>query len=323
MARPMVASSVTPALSFKNLLGSLRLNISGDNGTKITKIVLTATSGSNLTGKFSVDLAYEDTPMIEWTSEASSTLTVDLGSQGIELKEAGTPVDVLLPAASYGGFAVTIYDTKNGVMLNEKLPAIDIPSGETVSTDVTYEPGTEQVVYLKAKVEKAADGSDFIWNSGSSIYVNGEPIILYRGEGTADGEFGPCLQADSYYASTSNASIDGISGTQMRVNIPAKQEYGASLTTLNPAAATSTSTDLNFRYVAGVVKLTVSGPHAVRTIELQGKNNRRLAGDSLSMPTPRNRSPSIAENRAFPSSRDTTSVSYCLQATTAKASTLY
>lgn len=59
--------------------------------------------------------------MIEWTSEASSTLTVDLGSQGIELKEAGTPVDVLLPAASYGGFAVTIYDTKNGVMLNEKL----------------------------------------------------------------------------------------------------------------------------------------------------------------------------------------------------------
>lgn len=129
--------------------------------------------------------------MIEWTSEASSTLTVDLGSQGIELKEAGTPVDVLLPAASYGGFAVTIYDTKNGVMLNEKLPAIDIPSGETVSTDVTYEPGTEQVVYLKAKVEKAADGSDFIWNSGSSIYVNGEPIILYRGEGTADGEFGP------------------------------------------------------------------------------------------------------------------------------------
>uniref|UniRef100_UPI003FD75449 hypothetical protein n=1 Tax=Alistipes putredinis TaxID=28117 RepID=UPI003FD75449 len=281
MARPMVASSVTPALSFKNLLGSLRLNISGDNGTKITKIVLTATSGSNLTGKFSVDLAYEDTPMIEWTSEASSTLTVDLGSQGIELKEAGTPVDVLLPAASYGGFAVTIYDTKNGVMLNEKLPAIDIPSGETVSTDVTYEPGTEQVVYLKAKVEKAADGSDFIWNSGSSIYVNGEPIILYRGEGTADGEFGPCLQADSYYASTSNASIDGISGTQMRVNIPAKQEYGASLTTLNPAAATSTSTDLNFRYVAGVVKLTVSGPHAVRTIELQGKNNRRLAGDGM------------------------------------------
>lgn len=112
MACPMVASSVTPALSFKNLLGSLRLNISGDNGTKITKIVLTATSGSNLTGKFSVDLAYEDTPMIEWTSEASSTLTVDLGSQGIELKEAGTPVDVLLPAASYGGFAVTIYDTK-------------------------------------------------------------------------------------------------------------------------------------------------------------------------------------------------------------------
>lgn len=37
------------------------------------------------------------------------------------------------------------------------------------------------------------------------------------------------------------------------------------------------------------------------------------------MPTPRNRSPSIAENRAFPSSRDTTSVSYRLQATTAKA----
>ena len=67
----------------------------------------------------------------------------------------------------------------------------------------------------------------------------------------------------------------------MRVNIPAKQEYGASLTTLNPAAATSTSTDLNFRYVAGVVKLTVSGPHAVRTIELQGKNNRRLAGDGM------------------------------------------
>lgn len=281
MVRPMVASSVTPALSFKNLLGSLRLNISGDNNKKITKIVLTATSGNNLAGKFSVDLAYESSPTIEWSSEASSTLTVDLGSQGIELKKTGTPVDVLLPAASYGGFTVTIYDTENGVMLNKKLPAIDIPSGETASTDVTYEPGTEQVVYLKAKVEKAADGSDFIWNLGTSIYVNGEPVLLYSGEGTSEAEFGPCLQADSYYASTSNSSINGISGTQMRVNIPAKQEYGASLTALNPAVATSTSTDLNFRYVAGVVKLNVSGPHAIRKIELLGKDNRRLAGDGM------------------------------------------
>ena len=44
------------------------------------------------------------------------------------------------------GFVGNNIRSKNGVMLNEKLPAIDIPSGETVSTDVTYEPGTEQVV---------------------------------------------------------------------------------------------------------------------------------------------------------------------------------
>lgn len=68
----------------------------------------------------------------------------------------------------------------------------------------------------------------------------------------------------------------------------------------------------------------------MRTIELQGKNNRRLAGDgminmtasdfALSLNADASKSITVnCGNRAFPSSRDTTSVSYCLQATTAKA----
>ena len=268
--------------------------------------------------------------MIEWTSEASSTLTVDLGSQGIELKEAGTPVDVLLPAASYGGFAVTIYDTKNGVMLNEKLPAIDIPSGETVSTDVTYEPGTEQVVYLKAKVEKAADGSDFIWNSGSSIYVNGEPhyIVPWRRNGRRrirplpPSRFMLCIDIQCFdRRHKRNADAREHSGKTGIRRIPDNPQPGRSNFHVHRP---------NFRYVAGVVKLTVSGPHAVRTIELQGKNNRRLAGDGMinmtasdfALSLNADASKSITVNcgkSGVPSSRDTTSVSYCLQATTAKA----
>lgn len=280
MERPMVASAATPVLSFMNLLGTLRMNISGDSGKTLTKIVLAA-SDNSLAGKYTVDLNYDQTPVIEWGSEASATLTVDLG-EGVALGESGAAVDILLPAAAYDGFTVSVYDSEKGMMLNAKLPSVEVPRGEQVDVDLLYDPAQEtSEVYLKAGVEKAADGTDHVWKSGASIFVNGEPVLLYSGEDTAEGEFGPCLSAENYYASTSSASIDGVSGTKMKVNIPVKQEYGAPLTALNPAAAASTSNSLDFRYIAGVVTLKVSGPHVLQTVELQGKNNRRLAGNGM------------------------------------------
>ena len=72
---------------------------------------------------------------------------------------------------------------------------------------------------VTATVEKAADASDYIWNAAYPLYINGVPALIVKGENTSVAEFGPVKAADKYYASTSSASANGLSGTQMRIKI--------------------------------------------------------------------------------------------------------
>ena len=274
MAYPMVASNGAPNLLFKNVLGTVRMSISGTASVK--KVVLTS-FGAKISGDGTVSMNYTGNPELKMSADASNVVTVDLGT-GVALP---ADVDVALPAALYEGFMVTIYDAEGGAMTGKEISSLEVKRGEVVSTEVAYAKDEAAPVYVTASVEKAADGSDYVWSAAYPLYVNGTPVQAVTGEGTSTAEFGPVKKADMYYASTSSASANGLSGTQMRTKISKDQPYQASLAVLNPAAGKSAGETLELKYLAGVVTVEVTGPHMIREVVLKAEGNRRLAGNGV------------------------------------------
>ena len=272
--QPMVASNGNANLSFKNLLGTLRLNISGQ-GTIRRAVVSCPTTP--IAGEGSASLDFSGAPILDIASDGSRSITVDLG-EGVVLP---AEVELVLPAMSYSGFAVTLYAADDQIMSAKTLSAMDIRRGEVVSAEVEYEPDGEAPIYLTATLEADATGVANSWTAASTLYVNGTPAQLAGGQGTATGEFGPVSTAEVYYASTSSASVNGLSGQTMRVTIPTTQRYAATLSTLNPAVGKSTTNNIELSYLAGVVSVDVVGPHVLRDITLSGVNNRRLSGSGV------------------------------------------
>ena len=280
---PMVASNGNTSLVFKNLLGTLRLAIEG-NGS-ISRVVLNALD-SEIAGDATVDMNFVGAPALTIGANATRTITIDLG-RAITLP---AEVDVTLPAKTYSGFSLTVYGSGEEVMSGYSISATEVIRGAVQVVDVEYVPSSEKPTYVTASVEADVDGAAYTWNSASVLYVNGVPASLVGGQGTTTGEFGPISIADTYYASTSSASANSLSGQTMRIAIPTTQRHNAAISTINPAVAKSTTNTLDLTYLAGVIEVKVSGPHALRQISLAGKNNRRLAGSGvvdMSTNTPR------------------------------------
>ena len=281
--QPMVASNGNTSLVFKNLLGTLRLAIEGSGS--ISRVVLSALD-SEIAGDATVDMNFVGAPALTIGANATRTITIDLG-RAIALP---ADVDVVLPAKTYSGFSLTIYGSGEEVMSGYSIPATEVIRGAVQVVDVEYVPSSEAPTYVTASVEADVDGAAYTWNSASVLYVNGVPASLVGGQGTTTGEFGPISIADTYYASTSSASANGLSGQTMRIAIPTTQRHNAAISTINPAVAKSTTNTLDLTYLAGVIEVKVEGPHALRQISLAGKNNRRLAGSGvvdMSTSTPR------------------------------------
>ena len=274
MPYPMVASNGAPTLLFKNILGTVRFSISGTASVK--KVVLTSL-GAKISGDGSVSMNYTGNPELKMSADASNVVTVDLGT-GVSLP---AEVEVALPAALYEGFMITVYDADGGAMTGKEIPSLEVKRGESVSVEVAYEQDEEAPVYITASVEKAADGSDYVWSAAYPLYVNGTPVQVVNGEGTTTAEFGPVKKADMYYVSTSSASASGLNGSQMRTKISKDQTYQTSLAFLNPAAGKSAGETVELQYLAGVVTVEVTGPHMIREVVLKAEGNRRLTGNGI------------------------------------------
>lgn len=271
---PMVASNGNTKLVFKNLLGTLRLSLSG-SGT-VTRLVLSSFDTA-LAGHGVADMNFAGAPALEIAADGSRSVTVDLG-QGVTLP---ADVDVVLPAMTYSGFTLTAYGTNDEIMSGYSISTTEVLRGDVQLVNVAYAPDTEAPTYITATVENDVDGNPYIWNANSVLYINGVPAALAGGQGSANGEFGPVSTADIYYASTSSASANGLSGQSMRIAIPATQRYNMAIAAINPAVAKSATNNLSLNYLGGVATVKITGPHALRQVSLMGKNNRRLAGSGV------------------------------------------
>lgn len=274
MIRPMVASNGNTKLVFKNLLGTLRLSLSGSG--VVNRVVLSSLDTA-LAGHGVANMDFAGAPQLEIANDGTRSITVDLG-QGVTLP---ADVDVVLPAMTYSGFVLTVYGANDAIMSGYTISSTEVLRGDIQMVNVNYEPDTEVPTYLTATVENDAEGNPYTWTAASMLYVNGTPTQIAGGQGTANGEFGPVSSAEVYYASTSSASANGMSGQTMRIAIPTTQRYNAALATINPAVAKSTTNNLSLNYLCGVATVKITGPHILRQVTLAGKNNRRLAGSGV------------------------------------------
>lgn len=278
--QPMVASANTPNLVFKNVMGELVLNIEG-NGT-IKKATVSSLDAA-LAGEGTIDLNFAGSPKLKLSDSGSRSVTYDAG-EGVALP---AEIAVALPAATYSGFVVTLYGADDEIMSGVEISATEILRGETTEVNIAYEPDAVPPTYVTATMEADAFGAAHAWNSSSVLYVNGTPVQVADAE---KGEFGPAATAELYIASTSSTSVNGVSGTTMRVSLPTTQGVNAQYAAINPAVAKSTTNNLEFSYLAGVITIDVQGEHNLRKATLSGKNNRRLSGSGvvdMSTDTPR------------------------------------
>lgn len=278
--QPMVAMANTPNLVFKNVMGELVLNIEG-NGT-IKKAVVSSLDTA-LAGEGSIDLNFAGSPKLKLSDSGSRSVTYD-ASEGVALP---AEIAVTLPAATYSGFVVTLYGADDEIMSGVEISATEVLRGEKKSVTIAYEPDAVPPTYVTATIEADAFGATHAWSASSVLYINGVPAQVADAE---KGEFGPVTTAELYIASTSSTSVNGVSGTTMRVSLPTTQAMNAQYAAINPAVAKSATNNLEFSYLAGVVAVDVTGEHNLRKATLSGKNNRRLTGSGvvdMSTDTPR------------------------------------
>lgn len=278
--QPMVASSNTTNLVFKNVMGQLVLNIKG-NGT-IKKAVVSSLDTA-LAGEGSIDLNFAGSPKLKLSDSGSRSVTYDAG-EGVALP---AEIAVALPAATYSGFVVTLYGADDEIMSGIEVSATEVRRGETSEVNIAYEPDAVPPTYVTATMEADAFGTAHAWSASSVLYINGTPVQVADAE---KGEFGPVATAELYIASTSSTSVNGVSGTTMRVSLPTTQAMNTQYVSINPAVAKSTTNNLEFSYLAGVITIDVQGEHNLRKATLSGKDNRRLSGSGvvdMSTDTPR------------------------------------
>lgn len=277
LARPMVACNKNPMLSFKYLLGTLKLSFTGESAT-LTKLVLSTSDGTKLSGDASVSLNFTGSPALDLSENANSTLTIELGD-GIEV--GGASVEVTLPAGSYSSLMLTAYAKDGNVMTAKSLSAIEVRRGEVADCAVEYVSDDEPPIFLSASLEDGADGSQNKWAQSSVLFVNGLPATLYEGADTGNAKFGPIKAADKYYVSTSSAASGSGSSAIIRTEIPSTQYLEKPISQTNPAAGIASGTEVALKYVGGVISVNLTGAHEIREAELLSKSSVRLSGSGV------------------------------------------
>jgi hypothetical protein len=106
-------------LNFKNVGGCLKLQLYGNDVT-VKSITLKGNNSEKLAGKATITAAYDKTPMVSIADDATTTITLDCGEEGVEI---GTTIDkatafwmVLPPITFEKGITITITDVNGGIL---------------------------------------------------------------------------------------------------------------------------------------------------------------------------------------------------------------
>ena len=237
---PMVAvtSSVSDlTLKFKNILGGIKFQLKGS--ARIASISLSGNADEVLCGAANVTVSTSATPTIELTDADAKTVTLDCGTEGVQLNtETATSFIIALPPMTMAsGFTATVTDTygrtmeiksvksqeirRSGIL---KMPVLDYTG--TVE-DYNNEPftitsvGSTTVAFVKEgspadiTLEYRTAGSDWsTYTIGTEISLTDGALLQFRaGEG---GNASFSQSSDNYYkVSLGNTGTVNASGNAM------------------------------------------------------------------------------------------------------------
>ena len=131
---PMYAESSTTNLSFKNLCGIIKLNISTtQTGKKVRKIVLSADQGMSGEISNAATLGTDPTAAVSGTAG----ITLDCGTEGVEIGTTAIPFYIAVPAADYENLAIKV-ETTDGLEQTKTLKTGEkVTVGRSMITDIT------------------------------------------------------------------------------------------------------------------------------------------------------------------------------------------
>ena len=207
-AMAMVAVSEDNNITFRNVLGGMKLQLRGTQ--KVVSVTLQGKNSEKLSGAATVTAYTDETkPAITMVSGASASVTLNCGS-GIQLNEStATEFILALPPVLFSkGFTVTVTDSdsktytvetdKVNTVLRSSLLTMPVfklgenpGSGSTEKTvflnitSLTLAPSTSYA--LTAEVEPMSGDQSVVWSSSSSSVatVDGEGKVTAVSDGTA------------------------------------------------------------------------------------------------------------------------------------------
>ena len=197
----MYAESSTTNLSFKNLCGIIKLNISTtQTGKKVSKIVLSADQGMSGVISNAATLASDPTAAVSGTDG----VTLDCGTEGVEIGSTAIPFYIAVPAYTYSNLKITVI-TKDGeiqartanssiVVDRSSITNITLSFGKLTATTGSAAitgGGTQEWVQLWAGGPKWAKfnvGSDISSYAGATEYTTSTigGYYSFRANGTDD-----------------------------------------------------------------------------------------------------------------------------------------
>ena len=167
---PMVAVSETKDLTFRNVLGGMKLQLKGTQ--TVTSITLEGKNNEKLSGAATVTAYTDETkPVITMSDGASTSVTLDCGS-GVQLNEStATEFIIALPPVLFGsGFTVTVTDSESHIY------TVETDKNTTVlrSTILLIPPvtlaapeGEDSEIILKDYIDEYGE------NHGQGVEING------------------------------------------------------------------------------------------------------------------------------------------------------
>ncbi len=129
---PMYAESSTTNLSFKNLCGIIKLNISTtQTGKKVRKIVLSADQGMSGEISNAATLGTDPTAAVSGTAG----ITLDCGTEGVEIGSTAIPFYIAVPANTYSNLKIMVITADDE--FQTRTANSDIVVGRSSITDIT------------------------------------------------------------------------------------------------------------------------------------------------------------------------------------------
>ena len=208
-ANLMVAHTATETesdLSFRNVLGALRLKITGDK--EISSILMRSLYSEKITGPSQITLS--DTPqiqMLDFNYDSQAGLTLKCETPVKLSQDKATEFWFMIPPGTYGGFIFSIY-CSDGSYMQKTVSGKEITiarSGVKTMTEFRFEETSDIDQDRNALVEfyKAANGDQWLNNTnwctdapletwyGVSVNQEGRCIILSLASNNLSGYISP------------------------------------------------------------------------------------------------------------------------------------